>query len=154
LKQLQGSASAEIELSVEDCFAMLASIERYPAWFEVVREAEILERGRDGRPRLVRVALHVPQSPFGTEFAFTVAVEADRPEAMQFTKLPDGPADQDRLELTWRLRENGSTEIEFEFDAAVSFVPAYLPLGGAGDVIAEAILDAATTAFAESEGEG
>lgn len=154
MKQLQGRASAEIELPVEDCFALLASIERYPAWFEVVRDAEILERERDGRPRLVRVALHVPQSPFGTDFAFTVAVEADRPEAMQFTKLPEGPTDLDRLELTWRLRENGSTEIEFEFDAAMSFVPAYLPVGGAGDVIAEAILGAATTAFAEPEGGG
>ena len=148
MKQLQGSASAEIELPVEDCFALIASIERYPAWFDVVREAEILERERDGRPRLVRVALHVPQSPFGTDFEFTVAVEADHPEAMQFTRLPEGPADMDRLELTWRLRENGSTEIELAFDAAVSFVPAYLPVGGAGDVIAEAILDAATTAFA------
>ena len=153
MKQLQGSASAEIELPVADCFALIASIERYPAWFDVVREAEVLERERDGMPRLVRVALHVPQSPFGTDFTFTAAVDADHPEAMQFTKLPDGPADMDRLELRWRLRENGSTEIELAFDVAVSFVPAYLPVGGAGDVIAEAILDAATTAFAgEPEG--
>ena len=95
MKQLQGSASAEIELPVEDCFALLASIERYPAWFEFIRDAEILEREPGGRPRLVRVGLHVPQSPFGTDFAFTVAVEADHPEAMQFTKLPEGPTDQD-----------------------------------------------------------
>jgi ribosome-associated toxin RatA of RatAB toxin-antitoxin module len=148
LKQLQGSASAEIELPVEDCFALLVSIDRYPAWFEVVREVEILDREPDGRPRLARVELHVPQSPFGTQFSFMVAVEADRPEAMQLTKLPDGPADEDRLELTWRMRENGWTEIEFEFDAVVSFVPGYLPVGAAGDVIAEAILDAATTALA------
>ena len=147
MKQLQGSASAEIELSADDCFALLASIDRYPAWFEVVREAEILDREPDGRPRLARVELHVPQSPFGTEFSLTVAVQADRPAEMQFTKLPDGPADQDRLELTWRMREHGSTEIEFEFDAAVSFVPGYVPVGAAGDVIAGAILDAATAAF-------
>ena len=148
MKQLQGSASAEIELPVEDCFALLVSIDRYPAWFEVVREVEILDREPDGRARLARVELHVPHSPFGTRFSFMVAVEAERPEAMQLTKLPDGPADVDRLELTWRMRENGWTEIEFEFDAVVSFVPGYLPVGGAGDVIAEAILDAATTALA------
>ena len=48
----------------------------------------------------------------------------------------------------WRAwREGGSTEIEFEFDAAVSFVPGYLPVGTVGDAIAEAILDAATTAL-------
>ena len=99
----------------------------------------------------MRVELHVPQSPFGTDFEFVVAVEADRPGAMQFTKLPAGPSDQDRLEISWRMRENGATEIEFEFDAAVSFVPGYLPVGGAGDVIAEAILGAATTAFADGK---
>jgi ribosome-associated toxin RatA of RatAB toxin-antitoxin module len=148
LKQLQGSASAEIEVPVEDCFALLASIDRYPAWFEVIREVEILDREPDGRPRLARVQIYVPQSPFGTDFELLVEIQAERPEAMQFTKLPAGPADQDRLEFTWRMRENGWTEIEFEFDAVVSFVPAYLPMGGAGDVIAEVILGAATTAFA------
>lgn len=148
MKQLQGSAIAETELPVEDCFALLASIDRYPAWFEIVREVEILDREADGRPRLARVEIVVPQSPFGTDFSFMVAVEVDRPVKMRFTKLPDGPADEDRIELTWWVRENGWTEIEFEFDAAVSFVPGYLPVGGAGDVIAEIILDAATTAFA------
>ena len=147
MKELQGSASTEIELPVEECFARLASIDRYPAWFEVVRAVEILERERDGRPRLVRVELHVPQSPFGTHFELVVVVQAERPGAMQFTKVPNGPADPDRLELTWRLTENGSTQIEFEFDAAVSFVPGYLPVGSAGDAIAEAILGAATAAF-------
>jgi len=148
LKQLQGSAIAGTELPVEDCFALLAAIDRYPAWFEMVREVEILDREPDGRPRLARVEIYVPQSPFGTDFSFMVAVEADRPAKMRFTKLPDGPADEDRIELTWRIRENGRTEIEFEFDAAVSFVPGYLPVGSAGDVIAEIILDAATSAFA------
>jgi len=147
LKELQGSASTEIELSAEECFDRLASIDRYPTWFEVVRAVEILERERDGRARLVRVELHVPQSPFGVDFELVVAVQADRPGAMQFTRVPDGPADPDRLELTWQLTDRGSTQIEFEFDAAVSFVPGYLPVGSAGDVIAEAILNAATAAL-------
>lgn len=147
MKELQGSASAEVAVPVEECFALIASIDRYPAWFEVVRDAEVLEWEHDGRPRLARVELYVPQSPFGTDFSLIVAVQDDRPDVMQFRKLPDGPGDEDRLELTWRLRENGNTEIEFEFDAAVSFVPGYVPIGAAGDLIATAILDAATAAF-------
>jgi len=147
LKELQGRASAEIDVPISDCFTLLASIDRYPAWFEVVRDAEVLEWEPDGRPRLARVELYVPQSPFGTDFKLLVLIEGEHPETMQFTKLPADAADQDRLELTWRLRENGFTEIEFEFDAAVSFVPGYIPVGGAGDLIAEAILDAATAAF-------
>jgi uncharacterized protein YndB with AHSA1/START domain len=137
LKELQGSASAEIAVPAEDCFALLSSIDLYPAWFEIVRHAEILEREPDGRPRLA----------FGTDFELLVLIEGERPDAMQFTKLPADAADEDRLQLTWRLTENRTTEIEFEFDAAVSFVPGYLPVGAAGDLIAEAILDAATAAF-------
>jgi ribosome-associated toxin RatA of RatAB toxin-antitoxin module len=129
LKQLQGSASAEVELPAEDYFALLATIDRYPAWFEVVRVAEVLERELDGLPRLARVELHVPQSPFGTDFELVVAVEADRPETMQFTKLPDGPADEDRLELTWRLSENGSTQIEFSSTRWCRSCPATCPSG-------------------------
>jgi len=147
VKELQGSASTEIELPPEDCFALLASIDLYPGWFEVVRDVEVLEREPGGLPSLARVELHVPQSPFGTEFSFTVAVHANHPESMRFVKLADGPADRDRLEISWRMRENAVTEIDFEFDAAMSFVPGYLPVGSVGDAIAEAILGAATNAF-------
>ena len=151
MKELQGSASTEVELPAEDCFALVASIDRYPAWFEVIRAVEVLKRKRNGFPSLARVEVHVAQSPFGTDFELVMAIEAERPGAVQFTKLPAGPSDQDRLELSWRMRENGATEIEFEFDAAVSFVPSYLPVGSAGDAIAQAILGAATTAFADGQ---
>jgi ribosome-associated toxin RatA of RatAB toxin-antitoxin module len=151
VKELQGSASAEIELPAEDCFALVASVDRYPGWFEVIRAVEVLKRKRNGFPSLARVELHVPQSPFGTNFELVMAIEAERPGAVHFTKVPTGPSDQDRLEISWRMREIGNTEIEFEFDAAVSFVPGYLPVGSAGDAIAEAILGAATTAFTDGK---
>jgi hypothetical protein len=151
VKELQGSASTEIELPVDECFALLASIDRYPGWFEVIRAVEVLKRKPGGFPSLARVELHVPQSPFGTDFELVMAIETERPGAVQFTKLPAGPTDQDRLEISWRMRENGNTEIEFEFDAAVSFVPGYLPVGSAGDAIAEAILGAAANAFGDAD---
>jgi hypothetical protein len=50
LKELQGSASAEVAVAVEGCFALIASIDRYPAWFEVVRHAEVLEWERRSGP--------------------------------------------------------------------------------------------------------
>jgi ribosome-associated toxin RatA of RatAB toxin-antitoxin module len=152
VKELQGRAAAEVELPVEDCFALLASIERYPSWFDVVRHAEILERDSDGHPLLARVELHVPQSPFGKDFELVVAIRTDRPDWVQFTKVPDDAVDEDRLELTWRMRANRSTEIEFEFDAAVSFLPGFLPLGGVGDMIAQTFLDAALESLATGTG--
>jgi hypothetical protein len=152
VKELQGRATAEVELPVEDCFALLASIERYPSWFDVVRRAEILARDSDGHPLLARVQLYVPQSPFGKDFELVVAVRTDPPRAVRFTRVPDDPADEDRLELTWRMRETASTAIEFEFDAAVSFVPAFLPVGGVGDVIAQTFLHAALESLATGTG--
>jgi len=73
VKELQGWARAELEVATEACFELLAGIERYPAWFEVVREVEILEREQNGTPGIARAALHVPQSPFGTDFELFMA---------------------------------------------------------------------------------
>ena len=151
MKELQGSASTEIELPVEDCFALLASIDRYPGWFEVIRAVEVLKRKRERLPVAGAGRATHSAEPVRHGLRAVMAIEAERPGAVQFTKLPAGPTDQDRLEISWRMRENGNTEIEFEFDAAVSFVPGYLPVGGAGDAIAEAILGAAANAFGDAD---
>ncbi len=148
MKELQGRATAEVAVPVEDCFALIAAIDRYPTWFDVVREAEILERDPEGNPLTARVELHIPQSPFGKDFVLVVAVRTEPPFAVQVTKLPDDSDDVDRVELSWRMREGNSTHIEFEFDAAVSFLPGLLPLGGIGDVVAKVILGEAMDAFA------
>jgi ribosome-associated toxin RatA of RatAB toxin-antitoxin module len=148
VKDLQGRATADVAVPVEDCFALIAAIDRYPTWFDIVRDAEILERDAQGHPLIARVELYIPQSPFGTDFELVVAVQPEPPFAVHVSKLPDNADDQDRVELSWRMEEGDSTRIEFEFDAAVSFLPGFLPLGGVGDVVAQAILDAATDAFA------
>lgn len=135
-------------MPVEECFALLVAVEDYPSWFEAVRAVEVLEREADGTPLLARAELHIPQSPFGTEFELVAAVRTEHPERITLTKLPDDAGDQDRLELNWRLRGGESTRIGFEFDAALSFVPSYLPIGGAGDLVAAAILNAASSAVA------
>ncbi|HYB28199.1 MAG TPA: SRPBCC family protein [Solirubrobacteraceae bacterium] len=147
MKELRGRASAELEITPEECFELLATFERYPTWFEVVREVEILEAEQNGTPGMARAALHVPQSPFGKDFELFLTVRTEAPVAVTLTRVPDGPHDQDRLELSWRVLGTGSTRLELEFDAAASFVPSFLPVGGAGDLIAQAALDAARSAF-------
>ncbi len=148
MKELQGRASAELDVPAKDCFELLAAIERYPAWFEVISEVEILEDERNGTPGLARAELHVPQSPFGTHFVLFVAVRTERPGVVTLTRVPDRASDQDRLELIWRIQGGGSTWLELEFDAAASFVPGFIPVGGAGDAIAQAAIDAARDALA------
>lgn len=147
MKELEGRAKAQLDVRPEDCYALLAAIERYPTWFEVVREVEILEPERNGTPGRARAAVHVPQSPFGTDFELFVAVRTVPPVTITLTRLPQGPSDPDRLELIWRVAGGGSTELELEFDAAASFVPGFLPLGDAGDAIARAAIEAARAAL-------
>ena len=147
MKELHGRASAELEVAAERCFALVAAFERYPTWFEQVREVEILEAEQDGTPGMARAELYIPQSPFGQDFVLFLATRTEAPAAVTLTRVPDGPHDPDRLELSWRVQGNEPTRLELEFDAAASFVPSFLPVGGAGDLIAQAALDAARAAL-------
>ncbi len=148
MKELQGWASAELDVPVRDCFELLAAVESYPAWFDAVSEVEILEEERNGTPGLARAELHVPQSPFGSHYQLFMAVRTERPGTVTLTRVPDGARDRDRLELTWRVTDGGCTQLEFEFDAAASFVPGFISVDGAGDAIAAAVIDAAPAALA------
>lgn len=147
MKELQGWASAELDVPVRDCFKLLAAVESYPDWFDVVHTVEVLEAERNGTPGLARAELYVPQSPFGTHFELFVAVRTERPGTVTLTRVPDGAADPDRLELIWRMQGRGATQLEFEFDAAASFVPSFVPVGGAGEAIAHAAIEAARGAL-------
>ena len=147
MKELQGWASAELDVPARECFELLAAVEGYPDWFEVVHTVEVLEAERNGTPGLARAELYVPQSPFGTHFELFVAVRTERLAAITLTRVPDGASDGDRLELVWRMQKNGSTRLEFEFGAAASFVPSYVPVGGAGDAIARGAIKAARAAL-------
>ncbi len=148
MKELQGRASTKLDVPARKCYELLATLEDYPAWFEVVSAVEVLEEERNGTPGLARAELYVPQSPFGTHFELFVTVRTERAATITLTRVPDGAADQDRLELTWRVGGARTTRLELEFDAAASFVPGFVPVGGAGDAIARAAIDAARAALA------
>ena len=63
MKELQGRASGEVDAAPEECFELLAAVDRYPAWFKVVRTVEILEPERNGTPALARVLAEVMRRP-------------------------------------------------------------------------------------------
>jgi ribosome-associated toxin RatA of RatAB toxin-antitoxin module len=147
VKELQGRASGEVDAAPEECFELLAAVDRYPAWFKVVRTVEILEPERNGTPALARAAVHVKHSPFGQDFDLLMAVRTEPPVIVTMTRLPNGPTDPDRLGLTWRVEIGRPTQLEFEFEGAASFVPAFFPVGDAGDAIARAAVEAARDAL-------
>ena len=147
MKELQGRASADLQAAPDDVFELVADVQRYPAWFEVVRKVEILEPERNGTPGLARAAVHVAQSPFGQDFELFVRMRTVPPVAVTLMRVPTGPSDPDRLVLNWRVGGEEYARLALEFDAAASFVPSFLPVGDAGDAIARAAIDAARDAL-------
>jgi len=147
MKELRGNAIGVLAVPAEACFALLAAVDRYPAWLDVVREVDVLERGPNGRPLRVGAQLHVAQSPVMKDFSLVVAAESEPYGAVRLVRLPKDSGDRDQLTLSWSLRGNGETRLELEFYAAVSFLPRILPLGGVGDLIARHVLEEATTAL-------
>jgi ribosome-associated toxin RatA of RatAB toxin-antitoxin module len=148
MKQLGGHATGIVGLPVEDCFALLAAVDRYPVWFDAVRDVEVLERNEVGGPVTAWAKLHVNQSPIRKDFELVLSVETERDGVVRLTRLHEDSSDHDQLRLSWSLRGNGETRIDLEFYATVSFLPRVLPLGGVGHLIAGTVLEAATTALA------
>ncbi len=146
MKEFRGRAAAIVTASVEESFRLLAAVDRYPSWnADLFREVEVFERGGDGQPLRARARLRIPRSPLSREFELVVAVRTQWPQAVYLTRIPYEPSDEERMQLAWRLWDAGGTRIELEFEAAVSFVPGFLPLGGAGDKIAQTVLRGAAT---------
>jgi ribosome-associated toxin RatA of RatAB toxin-antitoxin module len=144
MKELHGSARALVTASLEESFRLLAAVDRYPSWNAALfREVEVLERDGDGQPLRARARLRIPRSPLFREFELLVAVRTQWPQAVYLTRIPYEPSDEERMQLAWRLSDAGRTRIELEFEAAVSFLPAFLPLAGAGDKIARTVLEGA-----------
>jgi ribosome-associated toxin RatA of RatAB toxin-antitoxin module len=148
MKSIDGRANSVVRASAEECFALLAAIHRYPTWTgELVREVSVLESDAAGQPTSARVRLHVAQSPLIKDFELVMSVQAKPVESVLLTRVPSEPSDRERLEIDWRLEPDAVTRIEVGFHAATPRLPSFVPLGGAGDEIADTLLRAALKAL-------
>jgi hypothetical protein len=145
MKYLDGRAGAVVQAPIATCFSLLEAVERYPSWCgEFIREVTSVERGDDGRPVRAHVVVYVAHSPFGRRFEFDATIRTEPPGSVRLSRLPGSPSDRDRFSLSWSLSGGEPTYIGLEFSAAVSFLPSVLPMPGVGDLIAGALLEAAT----------
>jgi hypothetical protein len=155
MKHLDGRAQASVQAPMADCYGLLEAVERYPSWCgEFIREVSRVERGGDGRPARAHVVVHVAQSPFAKRFEFDATIRAERARSVHLSKLPNAPSDRDRFSLSWSLGDAEQTRIGLEFSADVSFLPSLLPMPGVGDLIARAVLAAATRELGGSRSPG
>jgi ribosome-associated toxin RatA of RatAB toxin-antitoxin module len=139
VKVLRGSAATAVTASPEQCVALLAAIDRYPAWYpDVIRHVEVLERGDDGLPRRARTSVHLALGPLANDFHFEVAVRV-KPRSVVISRLPGEGSDQEQLEVRWQVRPG---KVGVELEARLS-VPRMIPVGGAGDSVAQGFAEAA-----------
>jgi ribosome-associated toxin RatA of RatAB toxin-antitoxin module len=144
VKAFDGRASTTVPADQERCFALLAAVEEYPSWNpDLVRRAAVLERDAAGRPVLVRMSIHVAESPIAKDFDVPLSVRAEPLRSVALTRAAAGSSDRTELDLRWELAPADGTRIELTFHAATPLVPSFLPLPNVGDQIAQRLIKGA-----------
>lgn len=142
MKELSGTAAATVSAPAPRCVALLADIERYPAWHpDVIRRAEVLERDGSGAPIRARATVHVAAGPLARDFDLLLDVTV-RPDGVRLVRVPHGTRDEERFEVDWEIREGASASIKVMLVARLD-VPRLLPLGGVGESVAQGFVEAA-----------
>ncbi len=143
VKHLNGTARAAVAAPIEDCFALFAALEGYPAWYEeVVTRVEVVESGDDGLPLRAETKLHLSYGPVSRDLDLLLAVTVSRPELVHLTHVSRGPSSGASFDATWRLQDGDGTRLDLELDANMP-VPALVPVGGVGDAFAAGFMRAA-----------
>lgn len=139
MKELKGSASTAVTAAPEECIAVLAAVDRYPTWYpEVIRGVEVLERDADGLPRRARTTVHLAFGPLTNDFHFEITIDVG-PSTVIVTRVPDSSSDGEQLEVRWRITPR---KLGVDLMARLD-VPRFLPVGGAGDSVAQGFAEAA-----------
>jgi len=148
MKSFDGRATTAVPSGPDECFALVAAVGDYPSWNpDLVRCADVLERDAEGRPTLVRMQIHVAESPFGKDFDLPLAVRYQPLSSVSLTRMTTGSSDRTELSLRWELAPAGGTRIDLAFHAATPLVPSFLPLPNVGDQFAQRLIDGATRAL-------
>jgi hypothetical protein len=148
-REFHGEAAEGSSAPLEECFGLLAAVERYPDWCgEVIRDVEVRESGADGQPTQVRMTVHVARGPIEREFNLFLAVATEPPQLVKLTRVTDHPTNQE-FNATWLLgvRPGETTLITLQLDALLR-VPWYMGGRGVGDAIAQRFVEAACAALA------
>jgi hypothetical protein len=146
-RQFYGEAAEVVAAPVEDCFVLLAAVDRYPDWCpDIVGDVDVLDRGPEGQPSRVRMRMHIARGALVREFDLFLAIVVEPPRIVKLTRVTDHPTNQE-FNATWLLLPAGSTRLALQLDARLR-VPFYVSAGAVGDAIAEGFVAAACRALA------
>lgn len=94
---LTGSCSAEIEFSIERCWALVADIERAPRWQRMLDRVDVVERDDRGRALICDTVIDAKVTKVG----YRVRMSYEEPVAVRWTMLE--PDDLDSMDGAWEL---------------------------------------------------
>ncbi len=98
---LDGTHSTDIDAPLERVFAIVADIERAPAWQVALKEVQVLERDDQGRPQLVDTVADAQVKELSLQLRFSYL---GAPHRIAFEKVN---GDLKTLRGTWELEELG-----------------------------------------------
>jgi hypothetical protein len=98
---------------VEECFVLLAAIDRYPQWCpDVVRYVEVLERGTGRQPRRAQMLIHVARGTLVKEFQLLLAITVEPARSVTLRRVTDHPTNQEFIAV-WLLHADSGTGLRF-----------------------------------------
>ncbi len=80
-REFHGEATEVAAASAEKCFALVATVDRYPDWCpQILREVEVLDRGDGGQPSRMRVRMRVARGAISSGFELCLRSPLSRPK--------------------------------------------------------------------------
>jgi hypothetical protein len=147
MKDLNVTADASVDASPDECVEFLAEVDRYPSWYpQVVRTADVLERGADGVPVRARADVHLSLGPVSHDLKLVLAVAVSAGREVRLTRVADDASDEERFALIWQVEPESPTRLRLELAVRVD-LPRFVPVGSIGGPFAQGFVDAASRAL-------
>jgi len=127
VSDLDGSSSIDINAPIEHCFAIIADVERAPAWQGSMRRATALEFDAQKRPVLVETEIHA----IVADVTLWLRFDYCEPTGMRWTRER---GDLKSLSGAWRLekRDRGLTRATYTLEIGLNRTLALLRRGVRG----------------------
>ena len=135
----QATQQMSVAAPPERCFAVAADLERYPEFFNDIKEVEVKERDAQGRPLLVTFRA----AAFGRSTSYTLAYDySDAPHTLAW-KLTEG-------DITTKLDGSyvfdpgvgGGTDVTYHLEAELRVpIPGFIKMRATSRIMSYALRD-------------
>jgi ribosome-associated toxin RatA of RatAB toxin-antitoxin module len=109
----QATERTAVSASPEQCFAVVADIERYPDWAQDIKEVTVEERDPEGRPSMVSFRA----AAFGRSTSYTLAYDyAQAPHVLSWVQTRGDITSKLDGQYVFEPSEGGGTEVTYHLE--------------------------------------